>query len=138
MILIFIAVGIIVIVLVLSALYKALIRSQGSVSSRVPAISVSLGIVSFGMIGLSVPLLMTFVPGGVLIALIMQIVATVTGVVGLILGLIGIRPIYVKRGRAIRPIYVHRGRAVIGIIFCAVSVIIGIGTSVFCLYLFGR
>lgn len=111
---------------------------QTPVSSRVPTISFKLGVVSLVMIGLNVPMIMTFLPVFVSIALLLDIGATVIGGVGLVLGLIGIQPIYVKRGSAIRPIYVQRGRAVKGIILCAVSIIMGIGATSFCVYLFER
>ena len=100
---------------------------QGSGSSNVPNFSFRLGVLSLVMAGLSVPLLMTFLHGYVFYAFFLGIGATVIGVVGLVFGLIGIRPIYVQRGRA-----------VIGIILCVVSVIIGIGTFSFCFYLYGR
>ena len=63
------------------------VQGQASGSSTVPTISVILGIVSFGMIGLSVPLFMTYVIGMLFLALIMQIVASVMGGVGLTLGI---------------------------------------------------
>ena len=47
-------------------------NGQGSVSSRVSAISVSLGVVSLGIFGLSVLLVFAFGLRPVLIALIMQ------------------------------------------------------------------
>jgi len=96
------------------------VQGPGSVSSRVSAISVNLGVVSLGMLGLSGLLVLCFGPGPWLIALIMQIGADVMSIVGLIFGIIGLQSKYIERSRAY-----------IGIILCAVSVIIGIATLLF-------